>query len=94
MTIRIDKYLKLSRLVKRRTIAQEMVDVGAVRISGRKVKPSADVKVGDILEVAFPRRLLKVEVLVDDESALKRKGVEPYRMLLDEKLSPEDKIWD
>nr|WP_321502986.1 RNA-binding S4 domain-containing protein [uncultured Dethiosulfovibrio sp.] len=93
MTIRVDKYLKLSRLVKRRTVAQEMVDVGAVRISGRKVKPSADVKVGDILEVAFPRRLLKVEILVDDESALKRKGVEPYRMLLDEKLSPEDKVW-
>lgn len=94
MSIRIDKYLKLSRLVKRRTIAQEMVDVGAVRISGRKVKPSADVKVDDVIEIAFPRRLLKVLVLVDDEPTLRRKGAEPYRTILDEKLSPEEKIWD
>ncbi len=93
MSIRIDKYLKLSRLVKRRTIAQEMVDVGAVRISGRKIKPSTDVKVDDVVEIAFPRRLLKVIVLVDDESCLKRKGAEPYRIVLDEKLSPEDVVW-
>lgn len=93
MSIRIDKYLKLSRLVKRRTIAQEMVEVGAIRISGRKVKSSTEVKVDDLVEIAFPRRLLKVLVLVDDESYLKRKGAEPYRIVLDEKLSPEEVIW-
>ena len=54
--IRLDKFLKLSQLVKRRTAAQEMIGVGAVRVNGRKVKPVSDVKAGDLIEVAFPRR--------------------------------------
>lgn len=93
MAIRIDKYLKLSRLVKRRTAAQEMAQVGAVRINGRKIKPSSDVKSGDKVEVAFPRRLIAVEVLTDDESELRRKGTEPYRLLKDERIAPEEKPW-
>ncbi|MDL2264014.1 RNA-binding S4 domain-containing protein [Synergistaceae bacterium OttesenSCG-928-I11] len=70
--MRIDKFLKLSRLVKRRTVAAEMADVGAVRLNGRTVKPSAEVKAGDAIEVAFPRRVLAVEVLSADERAIKR----------------------
>ncbi len=94
MAVRIDKYLKLARLVKRRVVAQEMVDVGAVRIGGRRVKPSSEVKNGDVVEVAFPKRLLKVQVLLDEESDLKRRGAEPYRLLGDDRIDPEDRLWN
>lgn len=90
--MRLDKFLKLARLVKRRTIAQEMVDIGAVRINGRGVKPSAEVREGDILEIAYPRRLLKVKVLVADETALKRKA-EPYELMEERRVEPEASPW-
>jgi ribosomal 50S subunit-recycling heat shock protein len=90
--MRIDKFLKLSRLVKRRTIAQEMTEIGAVRLNGRTVKPSAEVKSGDRLEVAFPRRVLSVIVLTADEREIKRGA--PSASMLDEKRIEEDeKPW-
>lgn len=90
--MRVDKYLKLSRLVKRRTIAQEMADVGAVKINGRQVKPSANVADGDILEISFPRRLLKVKVITADESALKKKA-EPYELVEESRVEREENAW-
>ena len=70
MSIRLDKFLKLSRLVKRRTVAQEMSEIGAVRINNRDSKPSSNVSDGDMIEIAYPRRLLTVRVLVSDEALL------------------------
>jgi len=78
--MRIDKFLKISRMVKRRTVAQEMIMAGLVKLNGRSAKPSSSVREGDIIEVAFPRRILKVEVLCDDELLLK-KGKEAYAVL-------------
>jgi len=72
--MRVDRFLKLSRLVKRRAMAAKMVSVGAVRLNGKPVKPSVDVKAGDKIEVAFPRRLITAEVLTVDEVVLKRGG--------------------
>lgn len=77
--MRLDKYLKLSRLLKRRTVAREMADVGAVKINGRAAKPASNVADGDVLEISFPRRTLRVKVLCSDESALKR-AAQPYRL--------------
>ncbi|PIE54191.1 MAG: RNA-binding protein [Dethiosulfovibrio peptidovorans] len=94
MAIRIDLYLKLARLVKRRTVAQEIVTVGAVRINGRKVKPSTVVRSGDTVDIAFPRRLLIVRVLVDDEALLKRKRGAPYALLEDRQVEPETRLWE
>lgn len=90
--MRLDKFLKLSRLVKRRTIAQEMAEIGAVRINGRGVKPAAEVREGDIIEIAYPRRLLKVKVLVAEEMALKRKA-EPYELIEERRVEPEASPW-
>ena len=90
--MRIDKYLKLSRLVKRRVVAQEMVDVGAVRINGRTVKPAAEVKAGDTVEVAYPRRVLAVEVTTDDERALKR-GATSYMVKEERRVAEDEKPW-
>jgi ribosomal 50S subunit-recycling heat shock protein len=90
--MRIDRFLKLARLVKRRTMAAEMVEVGAVRLNGKTVKPSADVKAGDAIEIAFPRRLLAVEVLTSDEQEVKRK-VTPFQITSDRNLGADEKPW-
>ena len=62
--MRLDKYLKVSRLIKRRTVANEACDAGRVTANGRPVKASYDVKVGDILEIKFGEKTVKLEVLV------------------------------
>lgn len=90
--MRLDKYLKLSRLVKRRTSAQEMADVGAVRINGRVAKPSSNVADGDILEISFPRRLLEVKVITADEQALKKKA-EPYELVGEKRVERAEDEW-
>ena len=92
--IRLDKYLKLSQLVKRRTVAQEMIEVGAVRVNGRKIKPSCDVKAGDVIEVAFPRRVITAAVLVDDEAMLRRRGTVACEMKGERRVEPEEDPWN
>ncbi len=61
--MRLDKFLKVSRIIKRRTVANEACDAGRVSVNGRAVKASYDVKVGDILEIAFGSRTVKAEVV-------------------------------
>ena len=66
--MRLDKYLKVSRLIKRRTVANEACDGERVSVNGRQVKAGYQVKVGDIIEIAFGQRSLKVEVLAVSET--------------------------
>ena len=61
--MRLDKYLKVSRLIKRRTVANEACDAGRVMVNDKVAKASVDVKVGDIIEIGFGTRSVKVEVL-------------------------------
>ncbi len=86
--MRVDLFLKLSRLVKRRTAAKEMVELGAVKLNGRIVRPSAEVRVSDRIEVAYPRRLVILDVLTDDERLIKR-GEMPFRILEDRRVEEE-----
>ena len=79
--MRLDKYLKVSRLIKRRTVANEACDGERVRVNGRQVKAGYQVKVGDIIEVAFGQRNLKVEVLSVNETAKKDEAPAMYREL-------------
>ncbi len=90
--MRLDKFLKLSGLIKRRTLAQQMIDIGAVRLNAKNPKPSADVKCGDILEVAYARRIITVSVLTSDETSLKR-GAEAYKQIEEKKADREDRPW-
>jgi ribosomal 50S subunit-recycling heat shock protein len=60
--MRLDKFLKVSRIIKRRTVANESCDAARVSVNGRPVKASYDAKVGDVLEITFGQRLLKVRV--------------------------------
>ncbi len=61
--MRLDKFLKVSRIIKRRTVANDACDADHVKVNGRPAKASYDVKVGDLLEIAFGERALKVRVL-------------------------------
>lgn len=69
-----------------------MVEVGAVRLNARTVKPSVEVRVGDRLEVAFPRRMLVVEILTTDERELKR-GVSSVSTMEDRRLEEDERPW-
>ncbi len=80
--MRLDKFLKVSRIIKRRTVANEACDGGRVSINGRVAKASADVKVGDIIEIAFGTNTLKAEVLKVAEAVKKDDAAEMYRVIV------------
>lgn len=69
--MRLDKFLKVSRLIKRRTIANEACDAGRVMVNGKPAKASSNVKTGDIIEIGFGSKAVKVEVLDVQESTKK-----------------------
>ncbi|MBR6424863.1 MAG: RNA-binding S4 domain-containing protein [Oscillospiraceae bacterium] len=77
--MRLDKFLKVSRLIKRRTVANEACDNERVSVNGRPAKASYDVKVGDVLEIRFGQKTLKVEVLQVAETVRKDDAAGMYR---------------
>ena len=77
--MRLDKYLKVSRLIKRRTIANEACDNGRISVNGRVVKASYDVKVGDKLEITMGPRTVAVEVLVVADNVRKDDACAMYK---------------
>ena len=77
--MRLDKYLKVSRLIKRRTVANEACDNGRISVNGRVVKASYDVKAGDRLEIAMGARNVTVEVLQVAENVKKDDAAAMYR---------------
>jgi ribosomal 50S subunit-recycling heat shock protein len=79
--MRLDKYLKVSRIIKRRTVANEACDAGRVMVNGKPAKASADVKEGDVLEIRFGNKDVKVEVLDVKEVVRKEEAGEMFRYL-------------
>ncbi len=79
--MRLDKYLKVSRLIKRRTVANEACDNGRISVNGRVVKASYDVKIGDKLEIALGSRILAVEVLDVSDNVRKDAAAGMYKEL-------------
>ena len=79
--MRLDKYLKVSRLIKRRTVANEACDAGRVLVNHRPAKASVNVKAGDIIEIQFGTSSVKVEVLDVQETVRKDDAKELYRYL-------------
>ena len=77
--MRLDKYLKVSRLIKRRTVATEACDNGRISVNGRVVKASYDVKVGDKLEITMGPRTIAVEVLVVADNVRKDDACAMYK---------------
>ena len=79
--MRLDKFLKVSRLIKRRTVANEACDAGRVLVNDRPAKASAPVKAGDVLEIQFGSKSVRVEVLNVQETVKKEEAQELYRYL-------------
>lgn len=79
--MRLDKYLKVSRLIKRRTVANEAADAGRVLLNGKEAKPSASVKVGDIIEIGFGNKTVKVEVLAVADTSRKEEAKELFKYI-------------
>ena len=79
--MRLDKYLKVSRLIKRRTIAKEICDGGKVKINGRVAKAGSDVKVGDCLEIGFGQKQLIAEILEIKETVKADEAKNLYRLI-------------
>lgn len=80
--MRLDKYLKVSRLIKRRTVANEACDAGRVTANGRPVKASYDVKVGDVLEIKFGEKTVKLQVLVVADNVGKNDAAAMYQEII------------
>lgn len=79
--MRLDKYLKVSRLIKRRTVANEACDAGRVMVNDKAAKASQNVKVGDVIEIQFGNKQVKVEVLSLEETYKKDEAKELYKYL-------------
>ncbi len=79
--MRLDKYLKVSRLIKRRTVANEACDTGRVMINDKPAKASTNVKEGDIITISFGNKEVKVEVLNVQETVKKDEASELYRYI-------------
>lgn len=79
--MRLDKYLKVSRLIKRRTVANEACDAGRVSVNGKPAKASLEVKKGDVIEIGFGQKQVKVEVTEIVETTRKEDAKEMFRYL-------------
>lgn len=85
--MRVDKFLKISRILKRRTISKELALHQRIKINDRIVKPSHEVKMGDILEVQYGSRILGVRILSIQEKVKKETAMEMYEVVFEKRLS-------
>ncbi len=90
--MRIDKYLKLTRLIKRRTIAKELLERGIIKINEKIAKPSTEVKIGDVLILPLGRHKLTVKVLNVVDYCKKNESNTLYEILKDEIVEDNDQI--
>ncbi len=79
--MRLDKFLKVSRLIKRRTVANEACDAGRVLVNGKPAKASVKVKVGDVIEIQFGTKTVKVKVLDIQDTTKKEEAKDLFRYL-------------
>ena len=81
--MRLDKYLKVSRIIKRRTVANEACSMGRVTVNDKVAKPATDVKVGDIISVRMGAKRLTAEILLVKEAVRKEEADSMYRIIVD-----------
>ncbi len=89
--MRLDKYLKVSRIIKRRTVANEACTGGRVTVNGKIAKPGAEVKPGDVLTIRFGERLGTYEVLSVAETVRKEQADQLYRILQEDALTARER---
>ncbi len=88
--MRLDKFLKVSRLIKRRTLAKEVADQGRIMINGLESKASSNVKIGDTLTIRFGQKLVTVQIDSIQETSKKDEASQLYTVVKEEKIVSED----
>ncbi|WP_019322997.1 RNA-binding S4 domain-containing protein [Streptococcus mutans] len=84
--MRLDKYLKVSRIIKRRSVAKEVADRGRIKVNGILAKSSTDLKINDIIEIRFGNKLLTVCVLEMKDSTKKEDAVKMYEIISETRI--------
>ena len=90
--MRLDKYLKVSRIIKRRTVAKEVADKGRIKVNGILAKSSADLKIDDQVEIQFGNKLLTVKVLEMKDSTKKEDALKMYEIISEKRIEADEKI--
>lgn len=84
--MRLDKYLKVSRIIKRRTVAKEACEGGRVSINGKVAKPSTEVKEDDVIEIRYASKVLKAKILNISNHVLKEEAKQMYEVISGEEI--------
>ncbi|MFM0817845.1 RNA-binding S4 domain-containing protein [Streptococcus suis] len=90
--MRLDKYLKVSRIIKRRTVAKEVADKGRIKVNGILAKSSTDLKVNDQVEIQFGNKLLTVKVLEMKDSTKKEDALKMYEIICEKRIEKDEEI--
>ena len=90
--MRLDKYLKVSRIIKRRTVAKEVADKGRIKVNGILAKSSTDLKMSDQIEIQFGNKLLTVKVLEMKDSTKKEDALKMYEIISEKRIETDEKI--
>ncbi|HEM2748973.1 TPA: RNA-binding S4 domain-containing protein [Streptococcus suis] len=90
--MRLDKYLKVSRIIKRRTVAKEVADKGRIKVNGILAKSSTDLKVNDQVEIQFGNKLLTVKVLEIKDSTKKEDALKMYEIISEKRIEKDEEI--
>ena len=90
--MRLDKYLKVSRIIKRRTVAKEVADKGRIKVKGILAKSSTDLKMNDQIEIQFGNKLLTVKVLEMKDSTKKEDALKMYEIISEKRIETDEKI--
>lgn len=90
--MRLDKYLKVSRIIKRRTVAKEVADKGRIKINGILAKSSTDVKLDDQIEIRFGNKLLTVKVLDMKDSTKKEDALKMYEIISETRIETDEEV--
>jgi ribosomal 50S subunit-recycling heat shock protein len=90
--MRLDKYLKVSRIIKRRTVAKEICSAGRILVNGRAAKAGTDVAVADILTIRFGRKIMEVEILQIAETMRSELAADMYKVLKQTAIEDQDEF--
>lgn len=90
--MRLDKYLKVSRIIKRRTVAKEVADKGRIKVNGILAKSSTDLKMNDQIEIQFGNKLLTVKVFEMKDSTKKEDALKMYEIISEKRIEADEKI--
>lgn len=86
--MRLDKYLKVARIIKRRTVSKDIISFGQVSINNKKAKPSSDVEIGDFITLQLGNRLITIEVLSINEKTKKEEAINLYKIIDEKEIIP------